>query len=55
MAYYVPLGPRGALLRIGTFLIGLLGSVTYGRAHRRRRRGAGPATTTARARTRSPN
>ena len=38
MAFYVPLGPRGIIFRIGTLLIGGLGSVIYGRAHRRRRR-----------------
>ncbi len=36
MAYYVPLGPRGAILRVGTFLIDILGSVAYLRACRRR-------------------
>lgn len=36
MAYYVKLGPRGALLRIGTFLIDILGSVAYFRSYRRR-------------------
>lgn len=36
MAYYVPLGPRGALLRIGTFLIDVLGKLVYSRAYRRR-------------------
>jgi hypothetical protein len=29
VAFYVPLGPRGWLLRIGTFLIGLVGGVVY--------------------------
>ena len=42
MAFYVPLGPRGLMLRIGTFLIGLLGGVVY-RAASRRRALAGPA------------
>lgn len=37
MAFYVPLGPRGLLFRIGTFVIGILGGVVYGRAYRRRR------------------
>ena len=32
MAFYVPLGPRGVLFRIGTFLIGVLGGVVYWRA-----------------------
>lgn len=36
MAYYVPLGPRGLLLRIGTILIGVLGGVVYRAASRRR-------------------
>ena len=45
MAYYVPLGSRGVLLRIGTALIGLLGSVAYGCGHRRRRRASLPAKT----------
>ncbi len=36
MAYYVPLGLRGLILRIGTFLIGLLGSLVYRLASRRR-------------------
>ena len=29
MAFYVPLGPRGVLLRIGTFVIGILGGLVY--------------------------
>ena len=37
VAFYVPLGPRGVVLRIGTFLIGLLGGVVYRAASRRRR------------------
>ena len=36
MAFYVPLGPRGVLLRIGTFLIGILGGIVYRSASRRR-------------------
>ncbi len=36
MAFYVPLGPRGFLFRIGTFLIGIMGGVVYGAAYRRR-------------------
>ncbi len=36
MAFYVPLGHRGVLLRFGTCLIGLLGSWVYWRASRRR-------------------
>ena len=42
MAFYVPIGPRGILFRFGTVLIGLLSSVTYRRAHRRRRLEAPP-------------
>ena len=40
MAFYVPLGPRGLVFRIGTLLIGLIGSTVYRRGHRRRRRAA---------------
>jgi hypothetical protein len=36
VAYYVPLGPRGTLLRVGTFLIDILGGLAYSRAYRRR-------------------
>ncbi len=36
MAFYVPLGPRGILFRVGTGLIGVLGSWVYWRASRRR-------------------
>jgi hypothetical protein len=36
VAFYVPLGPRGILFRIGTFLIGVLGGWVYWRASRRR-------------------
>jgi hypothetical protein len=36
MAFYVKLGPRGLVFRAGTILIGLLGSVVYWRASRRR-------------------
>ncbi len=36
MAYYVPLGPRGLIIRLGTFVIGLWGSVVYRLACRRR-------------------
>ena len=37
MAFYVPLGPRGILFRIGTALIGLIGSTIYRQGRRRRR------------------
>ena len=36
MAFYVPLGPRGGVFRLGTFLIGVMGSVIYRRASRGR-------------------
>jgi hypothetical protein len=36
VAYYVPLGPRGFLLRIGTGLIGMFGGLVYWRDSRRR-------------------
>lgn len=36
MEFYVPLGPRGFLLRLGTFLIGVFGGVVYRQAARRR-------------------
>ena len=42
MAFYVPLGFRGILFRIGTFLIGILGGVVYWRASRRRALGTLP-------------
>jgi hypothetical protein len=34
--FYVPLGFRGHLFRIGTFVIGIWGGLVYGRAYRRR-------------------
>jgi hypothetical protein len=36
VAYYVPLGLRGLILSIGTFLIGVLGGLVYRVASRRR-------------------
>ncbi len=36
MPFYVPVGPRGAILRIGMFLTATLGSVAYWCATRRR-------------------
>ena len=36
MAFYVKLGPRGVIFRVGTILIGVLGSWVYWRASRRR-------------------
>lgn len=36
MEFYVPLGPRGFVLRFGTFLIGILGGLAYRKAARRR-------------------
>jgi hypothetical protein len=34
--FYVPLGGRGLLFRIGTLWIGLIGGLVYERARRRR-------------------
>jgi hypothetical protein len=34
--FYVPLGARGFVLRLGTFLIGIFGGVVYRKAARRR-------------------
>jgi hypothetical protein len=36
VAFYVPLGPRGLLIRIGTFLLGIWGGLVYEVARRRR-------------------
>ena len=36
MAFYVPLGPRGLLFRLGTFVIGIWGGLVYRLASRRR-------------------
>ena len=36
MAFYVPLGPRGVILQVGTFLIGLMGGLVYRVAASRR-------------------
>ena len=36
MVFYVPLGIRGVLFRIGTALIGVMGGWVYWRASRRR-------------------
>ena len=44
MAYYVPLGPRGILLRIGTRLIAVLNGLVYWHGCRRRRKTAAPST-----------
>jgi hypothetical protein len=35
--FYVPLGVRGFLLRLGTFVIGVFGGVVYRQAARRRK------------------
>lgn len=44
MEFYVPLGVRGFLLRVGTFVIGLMGGAVYRKAaHRRELVGANPA------------
>jgi hypothetical protein len=42
VAFYVPLGARGLILRIGTALIGILGGLVYWRASRRRAASTGP-------------
>jgi hypothetical protein len=36
VAFYVPLGPRGLLIGVGTFLHGIWGSLVYEAARRRR-------------------
>ena len=36
MAFYVPMGLRGLLFQIGTFVIGIWGGLVYGAAYRRR-------------------
>jgi hypothetical protein len=36
VAFYVPLGPRGLLIQLGTFVISIWGGLAYGLAHRRR-------------------
>ena len=36
MAFYVPLGPRGLIFRVGSVLTGALGSFIYWQAARRR-------------------
>ncbi len=36
MEFYVPLGVRGFLLRLGTFVIGVFGGVVYRQAASRR-------------------
>ncbi len=36
MEFYVPLGGRGFLLRLGTFVIGIFGGLVYRQAARRR-------------------
>jgi hypothetical protein len=36
VAFYVPLGPRGLLFRLGTFVIGIWGGLVYRLACRRR-------------------
>jgi hypothetical protein len=36
VAFYVPLGPRGLLFRLGTFVIGIWGGLVYRLAYRRR-------------------
>ncbi len=36
MAFYVPLGPRGLLMRLGSLVLGVAGGLVYWRASRRR-------------------
>jgi hypothetical protein len=36
VVFYVQLGPRGGVLRVGTFLIGIMGSLAYRQTYRRR-------------------
>lgn len=36
MAFYVPLGPRGLLFRVGTMIVGVSGGLVYWWASRRR-------------------
>jgi hypothetical protein len=36
VAFYVPLGPRGIIFRLGTFVIGIWGGLVYRLAYRRR-------------------
>jgi hypothetical protein len=36
VAFYVPLGPRGLIFRLGTFVIGIWGGLVYRLAYRRR-------------------
>lgn len=36
MAFYVKLGPRGLIFRLGTWWIGVVGGIVYWRACRRR-------------------
>jgi hypothetical protein len=47
VAYYVSLGSRGILLRLGTRLIAILGGLVYWRASRRRRLSPAPIPLTA--------
>jgi hypothetical protein len=43
MAFYVKLGPRGVIFRLGTMILGVSGSLVYWRASRRRARMPHPA------------
>ena len=36
MAYYVPLGPRGFLMKLGSLVLVVAGGLVYWRASRRR-------------------
>ena len=43
MPFYVPLGPRGLLFRLGSLLTGITGGFVYWRACRRRAKAPAPA------------
>lgn len=36
MPFYVPVGPRGLIFRLGLFMYGIVGSVSYWRSARKR-------------------
>ena len=36
MAYYIPLGPRGLLMRLGSLVLDIAGGLFYWRSSRRR-------------------
>jgi len=41
--FYVPLGPRGLVFRLGSLLTGIIGGLVYRRACRKRARASAPA------------